>query len=106
MRTHHRFLREAETARFDFVQGLNKAHVEELSYADDMNRNASEEASRKARISADNWRVLQDFTFEPDLAEERIARVLSTMTILLVWAIGMGFIGFVGARRLPEVDNG
>ena len=90
VRTHHRFLREAEAARFDFVQGLNKAHVEELSYADDMNRNASEEASRKARISAENWRILQDFTFEPDPAGERIARVLPTMTVLLAWAIGMG----------------
>ncbi|MEM9233039.1 MAG: DUF3526 domain-containing protein, partial [Pseudomonadota bacterium] len=64
IRTHHRFLREAEAARFDFVQGLNEAHVEELSYTDDINRNASEEAAQKARISAENWRVLQDFKFE------------------------------------------
>ena len=106
VQTHHRFLREAETARFDFVQGLNKVHIEKLSYTDDINRNNSEEASRKARISAENWRILNDFTFEPDPAKERIARILPTLTVLLAWAIGMGCIGLIGVRRLPEVDNG
>ncbi len=106
VRTHHRFLREAETARFDFVQGLNKAHVEKLSYIDDINRNNSDEASRKARISADNWRVLSDFAFEPDPAEARIARAAPTLAALFAWAIGLIFIGLFGARRLPEVNNG
>jgi len=106
LRTHHRFLREAETARFDFVQGLNKAHVEKLSYTDDINRNNSDEASRKARISAENWRILSDFKFQPDPAKDRIARTLPTLSVLLAWAIGMGFIGLIGVRRLPEVDNG
>jgi len=106
LRTHHRFLQQAESARFDFVQGLNRAHVEYLSYTDDVNRNNSEEASRKARISAENWRILSDFTFEPDPAKERIARILPTLTVLLGWAIWMGFIGLIGVRRLPEVDNG
>ncbi len=106
MKTHHRFLREAEVARFDFIQGLNKAHVEKLPYADDINRNNSEEASRKARIGAENWRVLNDFKFKPDPANERIARVAPNLMVLLAWAIGMGLVGFMGARRLPEVDNG
>ncbi len=106
LRTHHRFLREAETARFDFVQGLNKAHVEKLSYTDDINRNNSDEASRKARISAENWRILSDFKFQPDPAKDRIVRILPTLSVLLAWAIGMGFIGLIGVRRLPEVDNG
>ncbi|MEM8771436.1 MAG: DUF3526 domain-containing protein [Pseudomonadota bacterium] len=106
MRTHHRFLREAETARFDFVQGLNKAHAEKLSYTDDINRNNGEEASRRARVSAENWRVLRDFTFEPNPSGERLARMTPMLAVLLTWVISMGFIGFIGARRLPEVDNG
>ena len=35
---YHRFQREAEAVRFAFVQGLNRAHVEKLSYQDDINR--------------------------------------------------------------------
>ena len=106
VRTHHRFLREAESARFEFVHGLNKAHTEKLSYTDDINRNNSEEASRKARISAENWRILSDFKFQPDPAKERVARILPMLSVLLAWAIGIGFIGLIGVRRLPEVDNG
>ena len=37
--THHRFLREAEALRFDFVQALNQAHATDLDYTLDVNRN-------------------------------------------------------------------
>ena len=106
VRTHQRFLREAETARFEFVQGLNKAHVEKLSYTDDINRNASAAASQKARVSAENWRVLQDFTFKPDPASDRISRMGAATMALLGWVLILGGIGLIGARRLSEVDNG
>ncbi|MCI5048473.1 MAG: DUF3526 domain-containing protein [Aquisalinus sp.] len=106
IRTHHRFLREAEAARYEFVQGLNDAHVEKLSYADDLNRNTSKEAWRKARVSSENWRVLQDFRFSPDTASERISRMGLTVGVLFGWALVMGGIGFIGARRLSEVKNG
>jgi len=56
--THHRFLREAEVVRYDFVQGLNKAHIEDLSYIDDINRNNGEEGWKRARVDATTWQVL------------------------------------------------
>ena len=98
--THHRFLREAETVRFDFVQGLNKAHIEKLSYVDDMNRNNGEEGWKRARVDASNWRVLDDFRFTPDAAVDRVSRAVPMLTSLAFWfsvALGMGL---VAARRL------
>ncbi|MBH0021534.1 DUF3526 domain-containing protein [Pseudoalteromonas sp. SWXJ133] len=99
--THHRFLRETEQLRFDFVQGLNKVHVEKLSYQDDMNRNASTEATKQARVSAQNWQVLQNFTFNIDNAQVRAQRSIPAFLQLFLWiAVLLGGIKFVGKRLL------
>lgn len=105
-RTHHRFLREAEAARFEFVQGLNDLHVHELSYRDDMNRNSSAEASQRARVDSKNWRVLNDFRFEADPADIRLQRLSTSITVIVFWMLLFCLIGFIGARRLPEVKHG
>lgn len=99
--THHRFLRETEQLRFDFVQGLNKVHVEKLSYQDDMNRNADTAATQKARVSAKNWQILQDFTFNVDTPEVRAQQSIPAFLQLLLWvALLLGGIKFVGRRLL------
>jgi ABC-2 type transport system permease protein len=99
--THHRFLHETEQLRFDFVQGLNKVHVEKLSYQDDMNRNASTEATKQARVSAQNWQVLQNFTFNVDNAQVRAQRSIPAFLQLFIWiAVLLGGIKFVGKRLL------
>ena len=98
--THHRFLREAELLRYEFVQGLNKSHVEQLSYEDDMNRNKGEEGWRKARIDASNWQVLNDFRFVPDQAEVRIHRALPQTFALLLWLAVLLSAGIFASRRL------
>ncbi len=100
LETHHRFLREAETARYEFVQGLNKAHIEKLSYVDDMNRNNGEEGGRRARIDAANWQVLEEFRFTPDSANERISRATSKLTWLVLWFLVLVCFGLISARRL------
>ena len=99
--THHRFLRETEQLRFDFVQGLNKVHSEKLTYQDDINRNANATATKKARVSADNWQILQNFTFNSDSALVRAERSTSAFLQLLLWiAVLVGGIKFVGKRLL------
>lgn len=85
--THHRFLREAEALRFEFVQALNKVHVEKLSYQDDMNRNKDAAATQKARVGAENWQVLEDFNFEVDKAKQRMQRSLAAFLQLLLWIV-------------------
>lgn len=98
--THHRFLREAEGVRYDFVQGLNKAHVEELDYQADMNRNKGEEGNRRARISAQNWQVLEDFAFTPDPADIRVKRANGGLLALLFWLVALLGAGLMASRRL------
>lgn len=98
--THHRFLREAEALRFDFVSGLNKAHEEVLSYEDDINRNRDEASRDRARISAENWAVLDEFKFIPDPAQTRLSRSSQSLLALLIWLIGLLGLGFITARRL------
>jgi ABC-2 type transport system permease protein len=104
--THHRFLREAEVVRFEFVQGLNKAHEQKMSYADDINRSRDVNAERRTRVDSENWRVLNDFRFEADPAGIRLKRLLPSYTIIIVWMMIFALAGFLGANRLPEVDHG
>jgi ABC-2 type transport system permease protein len=85
--THHRFLREAENVRFKFVQGLNSLHETTLDYADDINRNQSKESGQKARISADNWRILSEFSFQASPPSDRLARASLAFAQLLLWLI-------------------
>ncbi len=98
--THHRFLREAETLRFDFVQALNQAHAEQLDYTVDINRSNDAASSQRARINAASWQVLNEFRFEPDSADERLARSGLTLGILLGWLIFAGGVVVFAARRV------
>ncbi|MGF1545496.1 MAG: ABC transporter permease [Parvularculaceae bacterium] len=85
LETHHRFLREAERVRFDFVQGLNKVHAEGLSFADDVRRSSDPAAEKRTRVSAENWRALEDFRFKPASANARISRAMGPLAILVLW---------------------
>jgi len=99
LRTHHRFLREAEALRYDFIQGLNEAHIEKLDYQDDINRNKDEAAGQKARISPDSWKVLKSFQFEPAPSNARIAGAFTSILSLLIWLLGIIIFGLFAARR-------
>jgi len=97
---YHRFLREAETLRYDFVQDLNRSHAEELSYEDDINRNKDEAGWKKARVAASNWAVLDRFRFEPEHAGVRLAHAASPFTMLLLW-LGLAVVALLwSAGRL------
>lgn len=97
--THHRFLREAEALRYSFVQSLNKAHKEQLNYTDDMNRNINEVSWKKARVSSNNWQMIEDFKFAIDTPITRIQRSTSAFLQLLLWIfILLVFIKVQGER--------
>lgn len=98
--THHRFLREAEAVRYDFVQGLNEAHIEKLSYIDDINRNNGEDGSRRARVDAANWQVLDDFRFTPDPANQRLSRATPKLFTLALWFVVLIIAGTLTSRKL------
>ena len=85
LETHHRFLREAEKLRFEFVQSLNKVHQDNLNYQADANRYKNADTAKAARVDAANWQVLSEFKFEPDTAETRLSRSLIYAIQLLFW---------------------
>ena len=85
LENHHRFLKAAEAHRFEFVQGLNKVHIEQLSYHDDIRRSDDEASNLRARVSADNWAVMPEFEFQPAAATERASRAAPSMAIILLW---------------------
>lgn len=84
---YHRFQREAEAVRFAFVQGLNQAHIKELSYQDDINRNKDEVSWMRARVDATNWQVLEKFKFQTADIAERVENAFSSIRILLAWLL-------------------
>jgi ABC-2 type transport system permease protein len=98
--THHRFLREAEALRFDFVQGLNDLHATALSYEDDAARSSDPEAEKRTRINAASWRLLDAFRFAPDPPAERAGRAALPLALLLGWLLALGAVIVAGARRL------
>ena len=98
--THHRFLREAEEVRFDFIQGLNRVHVEQLDYIDDINRSVDAEFEQRTRMSAENWSVLDEFSFQPATAGERLARAGASLAMLFAWFLLVTAGGIHAARRM------
>lgn len=98
LENHHRFLREAEAVRYDFVQSLNKMHAEDVSYHDDSNKYKDEDTHAKAKVDASSWQVLQSFAFSPDKAQTRIAHSLQALT-QLVFLLLIALVLFVVVRR-------
>ncbi len=98
--THHRFLREAEAVRFDFVQGLNRVHAEQLTYSDDMNRSVDDASERRTRMPAENWSVLDEFDFQPAATDVRLARAAPPAAMLSAWMLVMVLGGMLAARRI------
>lgn len=98
--THHRFLRESEALRFDFVQGLNNLHATALTYADDAARSSDPAAEQRTRVNAASWRLLDTFRFAPDPAGVRAARAALPLAMLLGWLLVLGGVITAGARRL------
>ena len=99
---HQRFLRAAETLRFDFVQGLNRLHAQKLAYSDDRQRSRDEAAQRRTRIAAENWRLLADFHFVPDSPGNRAKAALPSLLALLVWFLALAAASFGAASALSR----
>ena len=98
--SHHRFLRETENLRFDFVQDLNEIHANQVAYQDDINRSNDPEAEQRTRADARNWQLLEDYRFEPADPRARLTHAGGAAGKLLVWLmLGVLVCGVVAARR-------
>jgi len=99
---HHRFLQQAETLRFDFVQGLNRVHAEKLAYGDDIRRSSDAQAEARTRVDATHWQLLQGFVFQPDAAGRRIARAQPQWRMLGLWCgLLAAALAWAGGRLAP-----
>ncbi|WP_016957370.1 ABC transporter permease [Catenovulum agarivorans] len=97
--SYHKFLREAEQVRYEFVQSLNKAHAEQLNYQTDINRYQDSQALQNARVSANNWQILNNFEFKPFNAEQRLTQSKLALMQLTFWLIILAvFLGLVGRK--------
>ncbi|MEM9533067.1 MAG: DUF3526 domain-containing protein [Pseudomonadota bacterium] len=83
----HQFLREAEAIRYEFVQGLNRAHASELTYSDDMQRSRDAASEKRTRVSPTNWATaLKEFHLQVNPASERWQRAFPYLLLLAVFA--------------------
>ncbi len=99
---HHRFLRQAEELRYEFVQGLNRVHAEQLSYMDDVNRNRDQESYDRTRMDASNWRLLDEFHFVQASASARLATAGPSILMLVAWAAVLSvLLIWAGGRLKP-----
>ena len=99
LENYQRFLRQAETIRYDFVQSMNTLHAEGLSYAQDANRYSSQQAKQEATVSSANWQILDDFHFTPLAPTQLFANsLMALLQLFCAMAVVVGFILFAGRR--------
>ena len=100
LENYHRFLREAEDVRYQFVQSLNKLHAEALSHKDDSNKYLDEANLEKAKVDASNWQMLSEFTFSPAPANQRIAHsLLAFSQLILLLILFLVLLRFAGQKQ-------
>jgi len=97
---YHKFLKDAEALRFEFVQGLNRAQAEKLSYQNDINRNKDTASWERARVDASAWQVLKDFSFETLRPADRVAHAFLPIMTMLSWVAVLFLALCLSARSL------
>ena len=100
--THLAFMAAAEAYRYDMVQRLNGLQATAVASADDAARSRDPIADRRTRISADFWKEIPDFRFDPPSPAMRAAAMLPPLAMLALWiAASLGLLS-VAARRLQR----
>lgn len=90
LETHHRFLREAEALRFEFVQSLNKIHEESISFQADASKYQDENTAKSAKVDASNWNILSSFSFSVESMSIRMERSVPYLIQFVFWC-GLAF---------------
>ena len=76
-----------------------------MAYSDDINRSSDSDAERRTRIDPENWRILKDFEFHAAPATQRLVQLAPSLLVISLWVLVAGSIGWLGARRLVEVNR-
>lgn len=97
---YHRFLREAEAVRYEFVQSLNRVHAGKLAYRDDVSRSSDPESERRTRVSSENWSLLERYRFVPAAVPERLGNAAGPAAMLLAWLLLAVIACVLASRRV------
>jgi ABC-2 type transport system permease protein len=100
--THTAFMNAAEAYRFDLVQRLNGLQATAVSGADDAARSKDPLADRRTRISANFWKTMPEFEFNPPSPSARLTAMVPSLLLLGLWiALAFGVLGWA-ARRIER----
>jgi len=100
LENHHRFLREAETVRFDFVQSLNKLQEEKIDYHTDTKKYRDKATNQAARVSGNSWDLLSRFSFQPESPATRLQQSVFYALQLLFWCVLAVLLMWHASRRI------
>ncbi|HGW4639262.1 TPA: ABC transporter permease [Acinetobacter baumannii] len=92
-----RFLEQGEHYRYDLIQGLNRLQVEELTYADDTNKD------KENRIDHKHWQAFPPFQFKPRTTAETWQQIVPAGGILLLWLVILSIATWFQASRLGRI---
>lgn len=95
---HRRFLEQAEAYRYAMVQRLNRMQAENVSYADDVAKDA--DADRRKRVSGSSWGHIPDFAYRGPSGAALAAGALPGLLIVLGWLALSGLLLARATRRL------
>lgn len=92
-----RFLQQGEQYRYELIQGLNRLQVEELTYADDTNKD------KDNRIDHKHWQAFPAFEFKPRTTAETWQHIMPAGGTLLLWLVMLTLATYLQATRLGRM---
>ena len=100
LQDHHHFLRAAEDYRYNMVQTFNRLQMAEMTLAEDLARNDSDESGRRTRVDSSAWTDMPVFELRSlDHAQRWQAGSNPGLTMGL-WLFASFVLLLLSARRL------
>ncbi len=96
LNNYHRFLQQGEQYRYELVQHLNLLQTNELSYANDSDRN------KENRIDRSHWQSFKPFQFKPRVLTETWQLIAPVYAILMLWGLALSTTIWLRARHLER----
>ena len=100
LQDHHHFLKASEDYRFNMVQTFNRLQMEEMTLAEDLARNASDEAGQRTRVDSMNWQEMPVFESAPLDNAQRWQAASQAGFTLGIWFLAAFMLMQLSARRL------
>lgn len=96
---YRRFLEQGEQYRFDLVQRLNLLQANELSYADDSNR------EKENRIDHKHWQSFPSFQFKPRVIADTWKVIAPSLIILFLWLVFLSILVSIRAHYVGRTPR-